>query len=715
MGKRGRILPLLLAAAMTVGLVGCGNTQTGGAAQETEVATEQSDGSGSTEQTAEETGTETTEATEAAETAPRWNAEEFWANAESYTPTLPTGLEEADIFVEPVEGLSEDFICGMDISSVIAEEESGVVYYNEAGEEADLFQILADAGVNYIRVRVWNDPYDKNGNGYGGGNNDVEKAAEIGARAARCGLKLLVDFHYSDFWADPKKQMAPKAWAHLTFEDKQTALYEFTKESLQTILDAGADVGMVQIGNEINNGMSGETDWERITPLLVQGSTAVREIAAENNKDIQIAVHFTNIEDYNQIMKYPQILEEAGVDYDVFGVSYYISWHGTLENLTRVLTDISANYGKKVAVMETSYPYTLEEGDGFSNSLSETDLISGYAATVQSQANCVRDVIAATAAAGDAALGVFYWEGAWIPVGPATAKTDNEKLWETYGSGWASSFSAKYDPNDAGLYYGGSSWDNQAMFDFGGHPLASLDVFKYVRYGAQCPLEVDYVEDVTVDVNVGEEIVMPETVYVAYNDRSQSGGAPVTWEEADYADIDTSVAGEYQVKGVLEDGTEILAALKVANVNWLSNPSFEEKNVTMWTVSYEGAANPTNVQTKASDATTGENSFHFWSESEQEFSVEQTVSGLSAGNYAVNVSIQGGDVGSNAEIYLYAVVNGDTYQSDPVTLGGWCNWQVPEITGISLDGASDITVGVYVKCAGGGWGTMDDFYLYKTN
>lgn len=630
-----------------------------------------------------------------------------------YVAVMPTASEEADIYVEPIEGLPEDFIKGMDISSIIAQEESGVIYYNEAGEEQDIFQTLADAGVNYIRVRVWNDPYDSDGNGYGGGNNDVEKATEIGRRAADYGMKLLVDFHYSDFWADPAKQKAPKDWAHLFWDEKQQAVYDYTKESLQTIIDGGADVGMVQLGNEINNGMAGETDWEKITALLSKGSETVREVSETNGKEIQIAVHFTNIEEQNKILSYAKTLEEAGVDYDIFGVSYYAYWHGSMQNLTDTLKKINTTYGKKTAVLETSYTYTLEDGDGFANSVSDTDLLDGYAATVQSQANCIRDIMAATAAAGESALGVFYWEGAWIPVGDAAAVSENEKLWEQYGSGWASSYSAKYDPEDAGKYYGGCSWDNQALFDFTGHPLASLDVFKYVNYGATCDPAVDYVEDTVVNVNVGEEIVMPETINVVYNNRALSGPVPVTWEESEYREIDTNEMAEYTVHGALEDGTEVSCLLNIAKVNWLSNPGFEEKNVSMWNVIYEGDVNPTDVQTKASDAVTGENSLHFWDEAAQEFSVEQTVSGLSAGDYTVNVNIQGGDVGTDAEIYLYAVVNGETWQSEPVKLNGWCNWQVPQITDIPLDGTSDITIGVHVKCAAKGWGTMDDFYLYK--
>lgn len=371
-----------------------------------------------------------------------------------------------------------DFICGMDVSSMIAEEASGVVYYNEAGEQADLLEVLSDAGINYIRVRVWNDPYDADGNGYGGGNCDVKKAAEIGARAAEYGMKLLVDFHYSDFWADPSKQMVPKAWEGLTDGEKEQACYDFTKESLETILDAGAEVGMVQIGNEINNGLSGETDWTKICGLLNKAGSAVREVAAESGTEIQIAVHFTNIEQYPWILTYPKTLEENGVDYDVFGVSYYPAWHGSMENLTKVLREISETYGKKVAVLETSYPYTTEDGDGFANSVSEEEPAAGYPATVQGQADCIRDVMLSAAAAGEDVLGVFYWEGAWIPVGKAEDVTANQKLWETYGSGWAGSYAASYDPYDAGKYYGGSSWDNQAVFDFTGHPLESLQVFR---------------------------------------------------------------------------------------------------------------------------------------------------------------------------------------------------------------------------------------------
>ena len=127
---------------------------------------------------------------------------------------VPAAAEEtaSTLYVKKVDNLPDDFIFGMDVSSVLSEEASGVKYYDFDGNETDLFRLLADNGINTIRVRIWNNPWDDEGNGFGGGNCDIRTAVEIGKRAAACGMSLLVDFHYSDFWADPGKQMVPRAW-----------------------------------------------------------------------------------------------------------------------------------------------------------------------------------------------------------------------------------------------------------------------------------------------------------------------------------------------------------------------------------------------------------------------------------------------------------------------------------------------------------------------
>ena len=249
------------------------------------------------------------------------------------TFSQPEGPEESTVYVEPVDGISDDFYRGMDVSAVLALENSGVKYYNFDGEEQDVFMTLAQAGVNYIRLRVWNDPYDENGNGYGGGNNDVATAITLGQRATKYGMKVCIDFHYSDFWADPKKQFVPKAWEGMDIEEKSDALYNFTLENLTQILDAGVDVGMVQVGNEINNGMCGETDASNVRKLLASGSKAVRDAATASGKDILVAVHYTNIDDMKKLDTLLTGLKVKEIDYDIVGLSFYPYWHGTMDDL----------------------------------------------------------------------------------------------------------------------------------------------------------------------------------------------------------------------------------------------------------------------------------------------------------------------------------------------------------------------------------------------
>ena len=621
---------------------------------------------------------------------------------------LPEGPEESTIFAEPVDGISDDFYRGMDASAVLALENSGVKYYNFDGEKQDVFMTLAQAGVNYIRLRVWNDPYDENGNGYGGGNNDVATAIALGQRATKYGMKVCIDFHYSDFWADPKKQFVPKAWEGMDIEEKSDALYNFTLESLTQLLDAGVDVGMVQIGNEINNGMSGETDVANVRKLLTAGSKAVREAAVNSGKEILVAVHYTNIDDMKKLDTLLTGLQVKEIDYDIVGLSFYPYWHGTMDDLKNAITHIRNTYGKKVYVAENAYCYTAEDGDGSANSVEGTDdLAEGYSASVQGQANEVRDVCAAASEAG--AEGVFYWEGTWIPVGPADA--DNSDLWEKYGSGWASSYASGYDPKDAGQYYGGCSWDNQAMFDFTGHPLASLNVFKYLKYGATAPLAVDSIPEVTVACNIGTDPELPDTVSVIYNDRSEAQ-VPVIWNTDDVAAIDTKNGGNFTVSGTLEDGTEVTAAVTVDRINYVQNPSFEDADTSMWTVNYSGETDPTDYQVKAADAHSGEVAFHFWSGSaDMDFSIEQSFTDLEPGTYELSAFSQGGDLSDDASMELYAVTAGGELTT-PFMLTTYADWQNPVIPEIKVTDGS-LTIGVRYKCNVNSWGTLDDVTLYK--
>ena len=391
--------------------------------------------------------------------------------------TVPSQTQPA----EKTLNLPEDFILGMDASCVPSLENSGVKYYDHNGTEKDVYQILSENGINYIRVRIWNDPYDANGNGYGGGNCDLANAIAIGQRATKYGLKLLVNFHYSDFWADPGKQAVPKAWKGLDIDAKSEALYTYTKDCLEQLVAAGVDIGMVQVGNETNGALCGENGsapdgWKNITQLMKAGSRAVREVCP----DALVAIHFTNPERVGSYENYGKQLQEHRVDYDVFASSYYPYWHGTLSNLTTELNKIADQYGKKVMVAETSYAYSTADTDYHGNTVGSGSS-TGHPYTVQGQADQIRDVIQAVADM-HSGIGVFYWEGTWISVGGSSYQ-ENAALWEKYGSGWASSFASEYDPKDAGQWYGGCAVDNQALFDKDGKALESLKIFTLVRSG----------------------------------------------------------------------------------------------------------------------------------------------------------------------------------------------------------------------------------------
>ena len=398
---------------------------------------------------------------------------------------IDVNVSSDELSVQRVENLSDDFILGMDASCVPSLEDGGVRFYDHDGIEKDVYQILSENGINYVRVRIWNDPYDENGNGYGGGNCDLENAVKIGKRATKYGMKLLVNFHYSDFWADPGKQMTPKAWKGMNVEDKSQALYEYTKDCLETLIEQGVDVGMVQIGNETNGSMCGETafagDWSRIAKLMSAGSKAVREVCP----NALVAIHFANPEKTNTYQLYSKKLNDCNVDYDVFASSYYPYWHGTLENLSDVLSYVAQTYGKKVMVAETSYAYTTMDSDYFGNTISSSaDKAYGYPISMQGQASLVRDVIDTVANKTTNGIGVFYWEGTWISAG-GNSYEENFSKWQSFGSGWATTYAAGYDPDDAGKWYGGCAVDNQAFFDKNGRALESLKVFALVRSASE--------------------------------------------------------------------------------------------------------------------------------------------------------------------------------------------------------------------------------------
>ena len=616
---------------------------------------------------------------------------------------LPACAETA-LYVRKVE-LPDDFFLGVDVSSVLAEEASGVVYRDESGRERDLFELLKESGVNLIRVRVWNDPFDSQGRGYGGGNNDIDAAVKIGSRATKAGMRVLIDFHYSDFWADPSKQQAPKAWAGMSIRSKVPAVKEWTESCLTRLKEAGVDVAVVQLGNETNGRLCGEKTWMNIYKVMNAGSQAVRAVYP----DAQIAVHFANPENAESYMTYASKLDYYHLDYDIFGTSYYPYWHGTLENLKNVLSAIRDTYGKKTMVLETSYVWTLEDGDFSGNSIGEGGgYEKPYPVSVQGQVNAVTDVVRAVREIGG--VGVCYWEVAWVPVG-TTSYEENSVKWERFGSGWASSFAAEYDPDDAGVYYGGSACDNQAMFDFTGKALPSLQVFRLMRTGQDAPLKVDALDDTVLECDLAREVVLPETVNAVMNDNSRRA-VPVAWEPVDTAALKAAGPASYVIHGQA-DGREAVLYLNMVRFNYVRNGGFEDADVGMWRCEDRKGAGQLYAEEKKTDSLSGVRHWHFYSEKAGtvEFTLEQDIAGLPAGEYTSAVSVMGGDAGDQ-EIYSYVKVNGQLAYRQDTGITGWNKWDTARIGGIQVGAGDLVTVGIYVRCDGAGaWGKIDDFRL----
>lgn len=639
---------------------------------------------------------------------------------------------EADINVEKVRNLSDDFIMGMDISSVMSEFESGVTYKDFEGNIIDnirdFCKFLADCGVTNVRVRIWNDPYDSDEHGYGGGNNDIDTAVAIARGCADAGLEMLLDFHCSDFWTDPSKQQTPKAWEGMNADEKAEALSAFLTDSLGKIHATGAEIAMVQVGNETNNAFIGESNTGDMCKLFNAGAKAVHEF----DETIKVVIHVTNPESSN-MTRWAGILDANQVEYDVLATSYYPSWHGTLANLKDQLQTVKEKYDKDVMVAETSYAFTLDDTDGHDNTIREgtnTDMMTEtqYPFTPQGQASFLRDVIDTVNSVGG--LGVYYWESAWITVGDTTGLTgeeydtrvaQNKDIWEACGSGWASSYASEYDPDDAGVWYGGSAVDNQAMFDADGAPLSSINVWKLVRTGAvSSHVSVDAITSPAHTIEVGDSYTLPETVTVKYNNGDAQD--PVEWNETDLAAVDPSTAGTYVVNGTVTFSKEVdtgdyagettaavtyTLTVKAPNLIPADVAGFEVADDSDFTISGKGINLPANDDPKE-----GSHSMHWYNSSANVASATyNTPIVLGAGEYTFEAFAQGA-AGDTVTLKILDTQGNVLFTGEPAVLAGWASWLMPSVS-FSLEEETGILVQIEVNMQAEGWGTADCLYLYQ--
>jgi arabinogalactan endo-1,4-beta-galactosidase len=335
------------------------------------------------------------------------------------------------------------FDTGADLSFTNEMEDCGAKFRNAAGAPADPFELTRAAGGTVARIRIWNNPGWTKYSTY----DDVLKSIR---RAHAAGLKVLLDFHYSDDWADADKQIAPAAWAGLDTAAQARALHDFTRDVLDRLAGAKALPEWVQVGNEINSALLGGAkgqpiDWTRNAALINAGIGAVREAAKAHDAPIKVMLHIAQPEN---LIPWMDAATAAGVlDYDQIGLSYYSEWSKyAFSGLAKVIAAARARYGADVLVVETAYPFTLEAGDTSANVLGQHALVPGYAATPKDQKRYLVDLSHTVADAGG--TGVIYWAPDWV-------STACKTRWGT-----------------------GSTWENAAWFDLSHH--AALPAFQFM-------------------------------------------------------------------------------------------------------------------------------------------------------------------------------------------------------------------------------------------
>lgn len=372
---------------------------------------------------------------------------------------------------------------GMDISTLLEVETCGGKFYDK-GQEKELLSVLKDYDVNAVRIRLWNNPYSEEGKPYGAGTNDFASVVELSRRAKEKGFDILLDYHYSDFWADPGKQFIPKAWQGYTVEELEQAVYTYTKETLLALEKEGLLPSMVQVGNELSNGLlwpyGKVPEYDNIARFVSAGIRAVREVSDAAlakgfiSEKILIMIHLDNGGNNALYREWFDNYVKRGEDFDIIGLSYYPFWHGTFDMLQNNMNDIALRYGKELIIAEVSMGYTMEDYAEYEKlapamrkgMATRKELVEKieYPMTKEGQKAFMEELFCRIASVPKKkGRGYFYWEPGWIPVP---------------GSGWATEDSLKYIEDKGPC---GNEWANQALFDYDGNALPTWEAVRNYR------------------------------------------------------------------------------------------------------------------------------------------------------------------------------------------------------------------------------------------
>lgn len=340
----------------------------------------------------------------------------------------------------------EALLLGADLSSLDDVTAAGAVF-RSGGEPADPLELMREAGLGWARLRLWHTPKD--------GRDSLEAVIAQAGRLKAAGFDLLLDLHLSDGWADPAHQRPPRAWHGISGEQLGDSLRAYVSRVLRAFDAAACLPGIVQLGNEIDAGLlwphgylpaeGMDSDFtDGLAELLIAARAGVRDAAGDS---VRVMLHLSHSTDAARCLRFCKAISRRGVEFDLLGLSYYPWWHGEMKELAASLAELGAAIPQALVIVETAYPRTLDWVDDTHNLVGEeSQLHVGYPASPEGQRAFLGDLLRVIRR-NPRALGLFYWEPAWI----------------ASPGGWA-----------------GSPWENCALFDENGEPLPGLAAFKNI-------------------------------------------------------------------------------------------------------------------------------------------------------------------------------------------------------------------------------------------
>lgn len=555
-----------------------------------------------------------------------------------------------------------EFIKGMDISFLPEMLDLGATFLDQYGKERNIFELLQENGVNSIRLRLWNEPENvSESKGYCNLYHTIKMAKKV----KEYGMSFFLNFHYSDWWADPGKQEKPKAWKDLSFEELKRAVYEYTKEVLIRLDEENVFPEMVQIGNEIRSGMlfpDGEVpNYNELTQLINAGIQGVRDVA--DGRQTKIVIHLDQGGRYFYLRDwFDQVFSNGLKDFDIIGVSYYPFWHGTFGEFKESLVNLVDRYHKPIVIAETAHAWRLTEG-GFVGERQED--IAGFRATPEDQHKVIDLVMNITASLKEEmGIGIYYWEPVVLP------------LEET--GGWCS---------------------NMGVFSEEGKALPALTCFQFER--SDCDLEkiknrIAKIYGPRKQIGViGRKVKLPSYIKVLYYDGSYKE-LPVQWEEFECNKpgvnfINGSVSG---AESCISIELELVEELKESH-NFITNGDFSD-GLEGWDIIREDESVKIEIHPEFQDPFPVPPIHNVYIESPINFTMElnKILKGLEPGTYCLSMEYRGTNT-TGVDVKLFAQTRGNSRKEEVIypTDENWITYTLSDI--IVTDG--ELILGLNMK------------------